>query len=69
MNVATKEKIWTSQVGVAPFGIAKANGKIYITNWAGGVPGNNDPDVAGVPWGTAKVDPVNGATREGTVSV
>lgn len=69
LDIATKEKIWTSVVGVAPFGIAKANGKIYVTNWAGAVPESNDPNVAGVPWGSAKVDPVNGATREGTVSV
>ncbi|MBV5313121.1 MAG: bifunctional YncE family protein/alkaline phosphatase family protein [Prolixibacteraceae bacterium] len=69
LDLATKEKIWTSQVGVAPFGITKANEKIYVTNWAGAVPDSNDTNVAGVPWGSAKVDPVNGATREGTVSV
>ena len=69
LDIATKEKIWTSQVGIAPFGITKANGKIYVTNWAGAVPDSSDPDVAGVPWGSAKVDPVNGSTREGTVSV
>jgi hypothetical protein len=56
-------------VGVAPFGIAKANGKIYVTNWAGAVPDKSDANVAGVPWGSAKVDPRTGATREGTVSV
>jgi DNA-binding beta-propeller fold protein YncE len=69
MDLATKEKIWTTQVGVAPFGIASANGKLYVTNWAGGIPDSTDQNIAGVPWGSAKVDPVNGATREGTVSV
>ncbi len=69
MDLATREKIWTSDVGVAPFGIATANGKIYVTNWAGGIPNNTDVNVAGVPWGRAKVDSLNGATREGTVSV
>jgi len=69
MDLATKENIWTTQVGVAPFGIASANGKLYVTNWAGGIPDSTDQNVAGVPWGSAKVDPVNGATREGTVSV
>lgn len=69
VDADTKEKIWTSQVGVAPFGIAKANGKIYVTNWAGALPAANDPDVAGTPWGSAKVDHRTGATREGTVSV
>ena len=69
IDLATKEKIWTTKVGVAPFGIALANGKIYVTNWAGAMPDSTDKNVAGVPWGSAKVDPVNGATREGTVSV
>lgn len=69
MDLASKEKIWTTQVGVAPFGIIAANGKIYVSNWAGGIPDNNDQNVAGVPWGSAKVDSVNGATREGSVSV
>jgi YVTN family beta-propeller protein len=69
MDIATKEKIWITPVGVAPFGIVKANGKIYVTNWAGSVPDNNDLIVAGVPWGSAKVDPKTGTTREGTVSV
>jgi len=69
LDFAAKTKIWTSPVGVAPFGIVKANGKIYVTNWAGSVPDKNDMNVAGVPWGSAKVDPRTGATREGTVSV
>ncbi len=61
--------IWSTQVGVAPFGITKANGKIYVTNWAGSQPEAGDTNVAGVPWGNAKVNDINGATREGTVSV
>lgn len=65
----TKKIDWTSRVGVAPFGITKANGKIYVTNWAGGQPDKNDKNVAGVPWGNAKVNDLNGATREGSVSV
>jgi YVTN family beta-propeller protein len=69
IDLATKEKVWTTKVGVAPFGIVNANSKIYITNWAGGMPDSTDKNVAGVPWGSAKVDPVNGATREGSVSV
>ncbi len=69
MNPDTKKIIWTTQVGVAPYGITMANGKIYVTNWAGNQPEANDKNVAGVPWGSAKVNDVNGATREGTVSV
>lgn len=69
LDLATKVRVWTTNVGVAPFGITQANGKIYVTNWAGDIPDKNDPNVAGVPWGSAKVDSCTGATREGTVSV
>jgi YVTN family beta-propeller protein len=69
IDIASKKRIWTAQVGVAPFGIASASGKIYVTNWAGGIPDSTDKNVAGVPWGSAKVDSINGSTREGTVSV
>lgn len=69
LDLVTRETIWTTKVGVAPFAIVKANGKIYVTNWAGAQPQSDDANVAGVPWGNAKVDPQNGATREGTVSV
>ncbi len=68
-NAETGEIIWSVPTGVAPFGVVKAAGKIYVTNWAGAVPDENDENVAGVPWGSAKVDPETGATREGTVSV
>ena len=69
VNIETGEFVWTVPTGVAPYGIAKANDKIYVTNWAGAVPAADDKNVAGVPWGSAKVDPETGATREGTVSV
>jgi YVTN family beta-propeller protein len=69
LDLATKETIWTAKVGVAPFGIAEAAGKIYVTNWGGSVPDGNDQNVAGVPWGIAKVDSKKGSTREGSVSV
>lgn len=69
LDLETKARVWSTSVGVAPFGITTANGKIYVTNWAGSVPDKSDVNVAGVPWGSAKVDPRTGATREGTVSV
>ncbi len=69
IDLATRETIWSVQVGVAPFGIVQANGKIYVSNWAGSNPDTNDLDVAGVPWGSSKVDQRSGATREGTISV
>jgi YVTN family beta-propeller protein len=61
--------IWEANAGVAPYGLVAANGKLFVTNWAGRIPDETDTDVAGVPWGRAKVDPVNGSTREGSVSV
>jgi YVTN family beta-propeller protein len=61
--------VWETNVGVAPYGMVAANGKLFVTNWGGNIPDESDPDVAGVPWGSAKVDPVTGATREGSVSV
>jgi YVTN family beta-propeller protein len=69
LDLETQNKIWTSEVGVAPFGITQADGKIYVSNWAGSIPDKNDADVAGVPWGSAKVDLRTGTAREGTVSV
>ncbi len=63
--------IWEGKTGVAPYGIASASGKLYITNWAGRTPDSDDKDVAGVPWSLARVDnsKAGGATREGSVTV
>jgi hypothetical protein len=69
VEIETGKILWSAKVGVAPFGISGANRKLYVTNWAGSQPLAGDPDVAGVPWGSAKVDPFTGATREGTVTV
>jgi YVTN family beta-propeller protein len=69
IDIQSGKTIWSVPAGVAPFGISAANGKLYVTNWAGSVPDKGDVDVAGVPWGAAKVDPKTGATREGTVAV
>lgn len=69
VDIQSSKTIWSVPTGVAPFGITIANKKLYVTNWAGSTPQNGDVDVAGVPWGSAKVDPKTGATREGTVFV
>ena len=69
LDIQSGKTIWSAPTGVAPFGIVEANGKLYVSNWAGSVPDKSDENVAGVPWGSAKVDPRTGATREGTVSV
>lgn len=68
-NILNGKTMWSVNTGVAPYGLVKTAGKIYVTNWAGSIPEQRDKNVAGVPWGKAKVDPETGATREGTVSV
>ena len=64
-----KNIVWRSATGVAPYGIAKARGKIYVSNWAGDNATDSTRERAGVPWGLAYTDPVTGATGTGTVSV
>ncbi len=70
-DFATGDTVWVAYPGVAPYGIAMAAGKIYVTNWAGRFPSERDKDVAGVPWGLAKVDNKagGGSTSEGSVAV
>ncbi len=65
----TGDTIWIAPTGVAPYGITMAAGRLYVTNWGGRVPGKNEKNVAGVPWGLARVDPNTGAVSEGSVSV
>lgn len=68
-DIQTGKVIWSVSSGIAPYGIIFAKGKLYVTNWAGSVPKKGDLNVAGIPWGSAKVDTITGATREGTVAV
>ena len=68
-DLASDKVIWTTDPGVAPYGITMAAGKLYVTNWAGRHPEQDDKNVAGVPWGLARVDSTNGATKEGSVTI
>ncbi|MEZ0484662.1 bifunctional YncE family protein/alkaline phosphatase family protein [Fibrella aquatica] len=74
IRFADRSTVWTAPTGVAPYGIALANDRAFVTNWAGPVP-NNVPDptskleTAGVPWGQAYIDPRTGAVSKGSVSV
>jgi YVTN family beta-propeller protein len=62
--------IWSAPTGVAPFGLSMLDDKAYITNWAGPVPDATDGlETAGVPWGSAYIDPKTGAMARGTVSI
>jgi len=69
INMDNGQIEWEANVGVAPYGLVAAKGKIYVTNGGGSVPDESDTDVAGVPWGKAKVDPETGSIREGSVTV
>ena len=69
-NLNSGDTIWVTDPGVAPYGLTMASGKLYVTNWAGRHPSINDTEVAGVPWGLARVNNKNGgSTREGSVTI
>jgi YVTN family beta-propeller protein len=70
-DLITGDTIWVARPGVAPYGLTMASGKLYVTNWAGRTPEADDKEVAGVPWGHARVNntTAGGATREGSVTV
>ena len=70
IRVADRKVVWTVPTGVAPFGLTIVGNKAYVTNWAGPVPDAADGlETAGVPWGSAYVDPKTGALARGTVSI
>jgi YVTN family beta-propeller protein len=60
--------IWQQPVGLAPYGITMAKGKLYVSNWSGSVPAAGDKQTAGIPWEKAHVDRF-GTVSSGTVSV
>ena len=66
---ATKNIIWTSTTGVAPYGVAVAAQKVFVSNWAGQTVTDTTKEAAGVPWGLAYTNPVTGATAGGSVTV
>ena len=69
LRLKDKKIMWIAATGMAPFGIALAAPKAYVTNWAGSVPTNTSRETAGIPYGEVYVDPQTGATSSGTVSV
>lgn len=69
-NLPEGDTVWVTDPGVAPYGLTMAAGKLYVTNWAGRHPEKGDTEVAGVPWGNARVNnSTGGGTREGSVTV
>ncbi|HEX8039246.1 MAG TPA: alkaline phosphatase family protein [Chryseosolibacter sp.] len=70
VNVSRRKMIWSVATGMAPFGLRIVDDKAFVTNWAGPVPDRTDGrETAGIPWGSAYVDPKTGAIAEGSVSV
>jgi YVTN family beta-propeller protein len=73
IRLSDKKVIWTTATGMAPFGLAIASSKAYVTNWAGPVPiatgTNASGETAGIPYANVYIDPRTGATSSGTVSV
>ncbi|MCY7357731.1 MAG: bifunctional YncE family protein/alkaline phosphatase family protein [Rudanella sp.] len=70
VRLSDRSIVWTTPTGVAPYGVALANGRAFVTNWAGPVPDSTSKlETAGVPWGQAYIDPRTGAMSRGTVSV
>lgn len=61
--------VWQTNTGVAPYGLAVAANKVYVSNWAGTTASDSSRERAGVPWGLAYTDPRTGATASGSVSV
>lgn len=61
--------VWKSNTGVAPYGIAIAANKLFVSNWGGELAIDSSRERAGVPWGLVYTDPKTGATAGGSVSV
>ncbi len=69
-KVSNMEQIWATPTGVCPYGLSMVEDKIFVSNWAGPVTNPNDGiETAGIPWGSAYIDPKTGAMSRGTVSV
>ncbi|MBN2615623.1 MAG: hypothetical protein JXR71_07995, partial [Bacteroidales bacterium] len=68
IELNTGKIVWQKPVGMAPYGITLAKGKLYVSNWSGSVPAADDKNTAGIPWEKAKVDKF-GSVSSGTVSI
>lgn len=61
--------VWKTATGVAPYGLAIAANKVYVSNWAGSTATDSSRERAGTPRDLAYTDPRTGATAMGSVSV
>lgn len=70
VRISNEELIWSLPTGVAPYGLRIVDNQAFVSNWAGPITNPNDGlETAGVPWGSAYIDPKTGAMSRGTVSV
>jgi YVTN family beta-propeller protein len=70
MNLANEKIKFKVNTGAAPYGLAIANGRAFVSNWAGPIPTDTlKRETAGIPYGKVYTDPATGATAQGTVSV
>ena len=69
IRLGDKKTIWTHATGMAPFGIALADSKAYVTNWAGPLTTDSTLETAGIPYGSVYINHRTGGTLRGTVSV
>ena len=72
LDRATGQAVWTRPTGVAPYGLALAAGRVFISNWGGPLPTDTlHQEVAGVPgaYGRAYTVPATGATAHGSITV
>ena len=69
IRLSDKQRVWTTETGMAPFGIALVNNKAYVTNWGGPKPTDTTKETAGIPYGKIYIDHATGASLLGSVSV
>ncbi len=69
VNFTTKNTVWSTATGIAPFGVRIVNNKAYVTNWAGSLVTDTTKEHAGTPWGSAYINPVTGGVKEGSLSI
>jgi YVTN family beta-propeller protein len=69
INFDTKQIVYATPTGVAPYGLCIVGAKAYVTNWAGPLVTDTAQEHAGTPWGSAYTSTVTGGTNEGSVSI
>lgn len=69
INVADGSVLRKFPVGVAPYDVVIHQGKAYVSNWGGRIPGEGDLTGPAGRGTTVRVDPVRHIANEGTVSI